>query len=87
MKRFLRDLGVFFGVFGLLFHAYPEFQYWTKRYQTDVACPEVYQVWAASKSKLKKNKLVIGDSVASRYWTRWRMILRLFRWLPIKLFR
>ncbi len=66
MKRFLRDLGVFFGVFGLLFHAYPEFQYWTKRYQTDVAGTEVYEVLAASKSKLKKKKLVIGDSVAKQ---------------------
>ena len=66
MKHFLRDLMVFLGVFGLLFHAYPEFQYWTKRYQTDVAGTEVYEVLAASKSKLKKKKLVIGDSVAKQ---------------------
>jgi hypothetical protein len=66
MKHFLRDLMVFLGVFGLLFHAYPEFQYWTKRYQTDVAGTEVYEVLAASKSKYKKKKLVIGDSVAKQ---------------------
>lgn len=66
MKRFLRDLGVFLGVFGLLFHAYPEFQYWTKRYQKDVAGTEVYEVISASKSKLSKKKLVIGDSVAKQ---------------------
>jgi hypothetical protein len=66
MKHFLRDLMVFLGVFGLLFHAYPEFQYWTKRYQTDVAGTEVYKVLAASKSKFKKKKLVIGDSVAKQ---------------------
>jgi hypothetical protein len=66
MKHFLRDLMVFLGVFALLFHAYPEFQYWTKRYQTDVAGTEVYEVLAASKAKLKKKKLVIGDSVAKQ---------------------
>jgi hypothetical protein len=66
MKRFLRDLGVFLGVFSILFHAYPEFQYWTKRYQKDVAGTEVYEVLAASKSKLKRKKLVIGDSVAKQ---------------------
>lgn len=66
MKHFLRELMVFLGVFGLLFHAYPEFQYWTKRYQTDVAGTEVYEVLAASKAKLKKKKLVIGDSVAKQ---------------------
>ena len=66
MKPFLRDFGVFLGVFVLLFHAYPEFQYWTKRYQKDVAGTEVYEVISASKSKLKRKKLVIGDSVAKQ---------------------
>jgi hypothetical protein len=66
MKRFLRDLGVFLGVFIVLFHAYPEFQFWTKRYQKDVAGTEVYEVIAASKTKLNKKKLVIGDSVAKQ---------------------
>ncbi len=51
----------------ILFHVYPEYQYWANIYQEEVNGGEVYQVINTSKKKGKKKKLILGDSVTKQF--------------------
>jgi hypothetical protein len=67
MKHLARDIFKFLVIFMILFHVYPEYTYWTNKYQEDVNGGEVYQVINASKKKGKKKKLILGDSVTKQF--------------------
>ena len=54
MKHLSRDIFKFLVIFMILFHVYPEYKYWTNKYQEEVNGGEVYQVINASKKKGKK---------------------------------
>ena len=67
MKNLARDIFRFLVIFMILFHIYPEYNYWTNKYQEEVNGGEVYQAINASKKKGKRKKLILGDSVAKQF--------------------
>jgi hypothetical protein len=67
MKNLARDIFRFLVIFMILFHIYPEYNYWTNKYEEEVNGGEVYQAINASKKKGKRKKLILGDSVAKQF--------------------
>lgn len=67
MADLFREILKFILIFLILFHLYPEYRYWTNFYQLDVAGNEIYEVINKSKKKIKKKKLILGDSVAKQF--------------------
>jgi hypothetical protein len=67
MKNLAGDFLKFLLVFLLIFHAYPEYIYWTETYKLEVNGGEVYQAIENSKKKGKKKKLILGDSVTKQF--------------------
>lgn len=64
MKKFLRDLSVFFGFFLILFHLYPEYLFQTKKYFYNIGT-EIFLAVEKSEqtSNMRITKLYLGDSV------------------------
>lgn len=64
MKKFLRDLAVFFGLFLLLFHIYPEYLFRTKKYFQTIGT-EIFLAVEKSENTFRTRitKLYLGDSV------------------------
>ena len=67
MKNLAHDIFRFLVIFMILFHIYPEYNYWTNKYEEEVNGGEVYQAINASKKKGKRKKLILGDSVAKQF--------------------
>jgi hypothetical protein len=67
MKNLARDIFRFLVIFMILFHIYPEYNYWTNKYEEEVNGGEVYQAINASKKKGKRKKLILGDSVVKQF--------------------